>query len=66
MTLWDELNNLLNKRQEDIKNSLASGNVSSYDDYRHAVGIYEGLEWSKSCLQHMVKQHIFEDDDEED
>jgi hypothetical protein len=47
----------------DLKNSLAYGNASSYDEYRHTVGVIEGVEWAKECLKHIVKQRIYEEED---
>ena len=58
MNFWDELNLKYEERLQDIKNSLAYGNVSSYDEYRQAVGTVEGLEWSRECLKEIINNRF--------
>ena len=62
MEFWEQMGKELTDKIEGIKNSLAYGNASSYDEYRHSVGVIEGLEWSKECLRHIVKQRIHEEE----
>jgi hypothetical protein len=63
LNFWDELNLKYEEKILDLKNSLAYGNASSYDEYRHAVGVIEGVEWATECLKHIVKQRIYEEED---
>tara|TARA_R100001594_G_scaffold70750_1_gene105199 strand:+ start:217 stop:414 length:198 start_codon:yes stop_codon:yes gene_type:complete len=63
LNFWDELNLKYEEKILDLKNSLAYGNASSYDEYRHTVGVVEGVEWAKECLKHIVKQRIYEEED---
>ena len=63
MNFWDELNLKYEEKLLDIKNSLAYGNASSYDEYRYTVGVIEGVECAKECLKHIVKQRIYEEED---
>ncbi len=50
------------KEKESIKNSLASGACSSYDDYCHMVGVYEGLEKVQMLLEDLNSKYSIEDD----
>jgi|TARA_R110000822_G_scaffold117348_2_gene249500 hypothetical protein len=63
MEFWDELNSKYNEKIEETKKSLAYGNASSYDEYRQAVGLIEGVEFAQDLLRHIVKQRIYEEED---
>lgn len=63
MEFWDELNSKYDEKLEETKKSLAYGNASSYDEYRQAVGLIEGIEWAKDLLKHIVKHRIYEEED---
>jgi len=65
MLLWEEMNVVLQKEIEELKKVLANGGASDYADYRQLVGKIEGIEWSMSHLQHIVKNRIYEDEDKE-
>jgi hypothetical protein len=62
MFLWDELNKELDKRIGDIKDSLAYGNAANYDEYRHAVGLLEGLSFTKDVLKNIYNARIHEEE----
>lgn len=62
MNFWDELNLKYDEKLRDMKNSLAYGNASNYDEYQHSVGVIEGVEWAKQYLKHVVKQRIYEEE----
>jgi hypothetical protein len=64
MLLWEEMNVVLQKEIEELKKVLANGGASDYADYRQLVGKIEGIEWSMSHLQHIVKNRIYEDVEE--
>ena len=59
MEFWDELNLKYDEKLEETKKSLAYGNASSYDEYRQAVGLIEGIEWAKDLLKHIVKHRTY-------
>ena len=63
MEFWDELNLKYKEKIEETKKSLASGNASSYDEYRQAVGLIEGVEFAQDLLRHIVKHRIYEEED---
>tara|TARA_R110000787_G_scaffold50390_5_gene120182 strand:- start:1156 stop:1347 length:192 start_codon:yes stop_codon:yes gene_type:complete len=63
MEFWDELNSKYNEKIEETKKSLAYGNASSYDEYRQAVGLIEGVQFAQDLLRHIVKQRIYEEED---
>jgi len=63
MEFWDELNLKYKEKIEETKKSLAYGNASSYDEYRQAVGLIEGVEFEQDLLRHIVKHRIYEEED---
>ena len=63
MEFWDELNSKYNEKIEETKKSLAYGNASSYDEYRQAVGLIEGVEFAQDLLRHIVKHRIYDVND---
>ncbi|WP_347852394.1 hypothetical protein [Planktomarina sp.] len=63
MEFWDELNLKYKEKIEETKKSLAYGNASSYDEYRQAVGLIEGVEFAQDLLRHIVKHRIYEEED---
>ena len=56
-------NNQIEKEIEEVKLNLASGACASYDDYKHMVGILQGMEKAKTILQDIANQ--FSDPNEE-
>ena len=63
MEFWDELNLKFEEKIEETKKSLAYGNASSYDEYRQAVGLIEGIEFAQDLLKYIVKHRIYEEED---
>ena len=63
MEFWDELNLKYKEKKKETKKSLAYGNASSYDEYRQAVGLIEGIEFAQDLLKHIVKHRIYEEED---
>ena len=62
MTLWEEITKELDKQVEDLKNLLAYGGSSSYDEYRQVVGRIEGLQLAKEQITNIVKIRIYEEE----
>ena len=56
-------NNQIEKEIEEVKLNLASGACASYDDYKHMVGVLQGMEKSKVILQEIANK--YSDPDEE-
>ena len=56
-------NNQIEKEIEEVKLNLASGACASYDDYKHMVGVLQGMEKSKAILQEISNK--YSDPDEE-
>lgn len=58
---------LMLKKIEEMKNniteSLANGNVGSFEEYRRVTGIIQGLDYSSSVIRD-VEQRLIGDDDE--
>ena len=62
--LIEEIDQLLHKEIELIKNSLASGAASDYHTYMNSVGRISGLEWARAEVKNMVNKVMYEDDEE--
>ena len=62
--LIEEIDKLLKKEIELIKNSLASGGASDYHTYMNSVGRISGLEWARAEVKNMVNKVMYEDDEE--
>ena len=62
--LIEEIDKLLHKEIELIKNSLASGAASDYHTYMNSVGRISGLEWARAEVKNMVNKVMYEDDEE--
>ena len=62
MEFWDELNLKFEEKIEETKKSLAYGNASSYDEYRQAVALIEGIEFAQDLLKYIVKHRIYEEE----
>lgn len=62
--LWEEIDRVLQKEIDLIKNSLASGAASDYASYMNSVGRISGLEWSRAEVKNIVNKMIYEDDEE--
>lgn len=60
--LIEEIDKLLHKEIELIKNSLASGAASDYHTYMNSVGRISGLEWARAEVKNMVNKVMYEDD----
>ena len=62
--LWNEIDRVLQKEMQSLKNSLASGSASDYHSYTNAVGRIAGIEWAREEIKHIVNTMIYEDDEE--
>ncbi len=60
--LWEEIQDVLHKEIELIKNSLASGAASDYHTYMNSVGRISGLEWARAEVKNIVNKVMYEDD----
>ena len=60
--LIEEIDKVLHKEIELIKNSLASGAASDYHTYMNSVGRISGLEWARAEVKNMVNKVMYEDD----
>lgn len=63
--LWDEIQKVLQKEIDGVKNSLAYGHASDYHSYMKAVGKVEGLEIAQQEIKRLVNTMIYEDNEEE-
>ena len=64
MTLYNEINKILTKEVESIKNSLAYGSASDYHTYMNCVGRIAGIEWAKAEIKNITKRMLDEEDDD--
>ena len=55
----------VSQKKEDIKNTLASGTCTTYDEYRYLVGIYKGLSESEIILTDLEKKYLSGEDFED-
>ena len=62
--LWEEIDRILQKEMDAVKNSLASGAASDYSSYMSSVGRISGLEWARAEIKNVVNQMIYEDNEE--
>jgi hypothetical protein len=62
--LIEEIDKLLHREIELVKNSLASGAASDYHTYMNSVGRISGLEWARAEVKNMVNKVMYEDDEE--
>jgi len=62
--LIEEINKVLQKEIDLVKNSLASGSASDYYSYMNSVGRISGLEWAKAEVKNIVNKVMYEDDEE--
>jgi len=62
--LQNEIQSILKKEMEGLKNSLASGSASDYHSYMNTVGRISGLEWAKVEIKNLVNKVIYEEDEE--
>tara|TARA_R100001143_G_C3287165_1_gene99464 strand:+ start:52 stop:273 length:222 start_codon:yes stop_codon:yes gene_type:complete len=46
---------------ENIKNSLASGSCTSYDEYRYLVGVLDGITKLTGMIQDLEKKYLKDD-----
>lgn len=60
--LIEEIDKVLHKEIELIKNSLASGAASDYHTYMNSVGRISGLEWARAEVKNIVNKVMYEDD----
>ena len=59
------LSHELDQKKEDIKNTLASGTCTTYDEYRYLVGFYKGLSESEIILTDLEKKYLSGEDFED-
>jgi len=62
--LYEEIDKMLVKEIESLKNSLASGTASDYHTYTNLVGRIQGLEFARIETKSLVNKMIYEDDKE--
>ena len=65
MDIWDEVIQEYNKEIENFKNSLASGGIEDYANYRQLVGSINGIEWCRQQLKDILKRRQYTDDEED-
>lgn len=63
--LIQEIDKILEKEINLVKNSLASGAASDYASYMNACGRISGLEWAKAEVKNIINKVVYEDDGEE-
>ena len=62
--LIEEINKVLQKEIDLVKNSLASGSASDYYSYMNSVGRIAGLEWAQAEVKNIINKVMYEDDEE--
>lgn len=62
--LHNEIQLILKKEIEVLKNSLASGACSDYPMYMNTVGRISGLEWATVEIKRIVNTVIYEEDED--
>lgn len=62
--LIEEIDKVLHKEIELIKNSLASGAASDYASYMNSVGRISGLEWARAEVKSIINKMVYEDEEE--
>jgi len=62
--LIEEINKVLQKEIDLVKNSLASGSASDYYSYMNSVGRISGLEWAQAEVKNIINKVMYEDDEE--
>ncbi len=61
--LYEEIDKMLVKEIETLKNSLASGGASDYHNYTNLVGRIQGLEFARIEVKSLVNKMIYEDEE---
>ena len=62
LNLADYLYKKLRQRRDDIQVSLGTGKISSFDDYRYAVGQIKGLTFMEEEIKTAMKNIELADD----
>ena len=62
--LIQEIDKILQKEIDAVKNSLASGAASDYASYMNAVGRISGLEWAKAETKNIINKMVYEDEED--
>ena len=62
--LIEEIQKILQKEIDIVKNSLASGAASDYSSYMNAVGRISGLEWANAEVKNIINKMMYEDGDD--
>ena len=57
------IKNELKKEVENIKNTIASGSCSSYDEYRYLVGVHAGLVKLETIIEDLENLYLKDDPD---
>lgn len=52
-----EFINLLEERQDAMKNHLANNKATSFENYKHTAGIYRGIEIAKELLDEAFRTY---------
>ena len=50
------LRKMLRERMHEVTANLATGSASNFPDYRHAVGVIEGLAWAERELLDLIER----------
>lgn len=61
MLLWEEIDLILKREVDELKNVLANGGAADYPGYRQLVGKIEGIEWASNNIQKMLNARLHED-----
>lgn len=62
LNLAEYLYKKLRQRREDIEVSLGTGNISSFEEYRYAVGQIRGLTFMEDEIKTAMKNIEYADD----
>jgi|TARA_R100000687_G_scaffold28538_1_gene24025 hypothetical protein len=50
------LRKLIRERMNEVTDNLVTGSASNFPDYRHEVGVIEGLAWAERELLDLVER----------
>ena len=50
------LRKMLRERMNEVTDNLAPGSASNFPDYRHDVGVIEGLAWAERELLDLIER----------
>jgi|TARA_R100000231_G_scaffold139473_2_gene120837 hypothetical protein len=58
--MLEKLQNLLEERQEQLKDSLAAGNIQSFESYQKIVGEITGLSFAIHTIRDLHKENDYD------